>query len=73
MRHFWVKHVTVTHTHPLGFDWERVTTIHKDGNGHNTWIPLKTEINLTHEQIFNSRNGKGKVIPLQVRCGPEGG
>ena len=40
---------------------------------------LKHVYDILHERLSNIRNcyvkvkGKGKVIPLQARCGPEGG
>ena len=27
----------------------------------------------THKRNYHSKKDKGKVIPLQARCGPEGG
>ena len=32
-----------------------------------------TAVNLKGSQYQDKGKGKGKVIPLQVRCGPEGG
>ena len=69
-----VKHVTVTHT-PIhvvltGKEWQRYIKI-EIGTIHG--FPLKQKSTLPTCEYSTVKNGKGKVIPLQIRCGPEGG
>ena len=44
---------------------------------HDSFCPLGSSVSLPRNGIFKGRyqvyKGKGKVIPLQARCGPEGG